>query len=42
MAKRCAAALGAVLELGATAAHPADKHRDLHIVIETIDHSKPR
>ena len=37
-----AAALGAVLAFGATAAHPADNHRDLHIVIETIDHSRQR
>jgi hypothetical protein len=40
--KRCAAALGAVLAFGATAAHSADNHRDLHIVIETIDHSRQR
>jgi hypothetical protein len=37
-----AAALGAALAFGTTAAHPAEKHHDLHIVIETIDHSKQR
>jgi hypothetical protein len=37
-----AAALGAVLAFGAPAAYSADKHRDLHIVIETIDHSQQR
>jgi hypothetical protein len=37
-----AAALGAVLAFGATAAYSADKHHDLHIVIETIDHSRQR
>jgi len=37
-----AAALGAVLAFGATAAYSADNHRDLHIVIETIDHSRQR
>jgi hypothetical protein len=37
-----AAALGAALAFGATAAHPAEKHHDLHIVIETIDHSQQR
>jgi hypothetical protein len=31
-----------VLAFGATAAYSAEKPRDLHIVIETIDHSKQR
>ena len=42
MTNRCVAAIGLVLALGATAASSAEKHRDLHIVIETIDHSKQR
>ena len=37
-----AAALGAALAFGATPAYSADKHRDLHIVIETIGHSQQR
>jgi hypothetical protein len=41
-ARRGSAALGAVLAFGATAAYPAEKHHDLHIVIQTIDHSKQR
>ena len=31
-----------MLAFGATAASSTGKHRDLHIVIETIDHSKQR
>jgi hypothetical protein len=42
MTNRCVAALGVALAFGATAASSAEKHRDLHIVIETIDHSKQR
>jgi hypothetical protein len=42
MTKRCIAVLGAALAFGATAAHPAEKHHNLHIVIETIDHSQQR
>jgi hypothetical protein len=42
MTNRCVAALGVVVASGATAASSAEKHRDLHIVIETIDHSKQR
>jgi hypothetical protein len=39
MTNRCVAALGVVLVLGATAGSSAERHRDLRIVIETIDHS---
>ena len=42
MTKRGVAALGLVLAFGATAASSTEKHRDLHILIETIDHSKQR
>jgi hypothetical protein len=42
MTKRCVAALGAVLALGATAASSTEKNRDLHIVIDTIPHSQQR
>jgi hypothetical protein len=42
MAKRCVAALEAVLAFGATAAYSAERHHNLHIVIETFDHSKQR
>ena len=42
MTNRCVAALGVAVASGATAASSAEKHRDLHIVIETIDHSKQR
>jgi hypothetical protein len=42
MAKRCAAALGTVLAFGVTAAYSAEKNRDLHIVIDTIQHSQQR
>jgi antirestriction protein len=42
MAKPRAAALLAVLAFGAPAAYAAEKRHDLHIVIETIDHSKQR
>jgi hypothetical protein len=42
MTNRGVAALGMVLAFGATAASSAEKHHDLHIVIETIDHSKQR
>src|SRR5260370_5650981 len=42
MTNRCVAALGVALAFGATAASSAEKHRDLDIVIETIDHSKQR
>jgi hypothetical protein len=41
-AKRRAGALLAVLTFGAPAAYSAQKHNDLRIVIETIDHSKQR
>jgi hypothetical protein len=42
MTNRGVAAIELVLAFGATAASSAEKHRDLHIVIETIDHSKQR
>ena len=42
MTNRCVAALGVVLVFGATAGSSAERHRDLRIVIETIDHSKQR
>jgi hypothetical protein len=42
MAKRCVAALGAVLAFGVTAGYSAERHHNLHIVIDTIPHSRQR
>jgi hypothetical protein len=42
VAKPCGAALGAMLAFGAIAAGSAERHYDLHIVIDTIPHSRQR